>query len=93
MLQFQSRKYYKVKEGQTLREVAQAFSVAEGRLVELNGIKEELFTGQILQIPPEQGNVYYIQEGDSKQLLCGSEENYRKKNGTDVFYIGMRVII
>ena len=86
-------KYYKVKSGQTLRDVAEAFSVAEGRLVEINGLQEEIWAGLVLKIPEEMGNAYIVQAGDTKELLCGSEENYRKKNGTDNFYIGMRVIL
>jgi hypothetical protein len=32
-----------------------------------------------------------VQAGDTKALLCGSEKNYRIRNGTDVFYPGMKV--
>lgn len=85
--------YYKVKKGQTLRMVAEVFSVAEGRLVEVNALNEELFSGQIIKIPPERGNAYIVQAGDTKELLCGSAEQFRLYNGTDVFYIGMRVIL
>ena len=93
MLKMENTTYYKVKTGQTLEMVARAFSVAEGRIVELNHLKEELFVGQIIQIPKEQGNAYYVREGDTKELLCGSAERFRAYNGTDCFYIGMRVII
>ena len=93
MLKMENTTYYKVKTGQTLRMVAKAFSVAEGRLVELNNLKEELYTGQILKIPPERGNAYIVQAGDTKELLCGSAERFRLYNGTDCFYIGMRVIL
>ena len=93
MLKIERVKYYKVKAGQTLREIAEAFSVAEGRLVELNGLQEELWAGMLLKIPLEAGHAYTVQEGDTKELLCGSAENYRRKNGTDTFYIGMRVIL
>ena len=85
--------YYKVKSGQTLCEIAEFFSLSPSLLIEENALKDEVYAGQILKIPSEFGNAYIVQAGDTKQLLCGSEENYRKKNGTDVFYIGMRVII
>ncbi len=93
MLRMQNARYYKVKVGQTLRSVAEAFSVAEGRLAEVNDIREELFPGQLLKIPSERGNAYIVQEGDTKELLCGSAERFRRYNGTDCFYIGMRVIL
>ena len=93
MLKIERVKYYKVKSGQTLREIAAFFSVSEYRIVELNGLKEEVWCGQLLKIPTETGNSYIVQAGDSKELLCGSAENYRQKNGTDNFYIGMRVIL
>ena len=93
MLRIERVKYYKVKSGQTLREIAEAFSVAEGRIVEINRLTAELWTGQLLEIPAERGDAYIVQAGDTKELLCGSAENYRQKNGTDNFYIGMRVIL
>ncbi|MBQ8295959.1 MAG: LysM peptidoglycan-binding domain-containing protein [Clostridia bacterium] len=93
MLKMRLQNYYRVKEGQTLREIAAAFSVSEGRLIACNRLKEQPFTGQILRIPEERGNLYTVQAGDTKELLCGSEENYRLKNGTDVFYIGMQVLL
>ena len=93
MLKTEKRNYYQVKKGQTLREVADYFSVSEYLLVQENGLRGALWQGQILRIPKEKGNIYFVQEGDTKALLCGSEEGYKKKNGTDIFYIGMRVIL
>lgn len=93
MLKLKTVKYYKVKEGQSLREIAAAFSVAERKLVLCNGLTEEPHAGRILRIPDEKGNAYTVQAGDTKTLLCGSDERFRLLNGTDVFYIGMRVII
>ena len=93
MLKTEKWHYYQVKKGQTLREIADYFSVSEFLLVKENGLMEEVWAGQILRIPEERGNVYFVQAGDTKRLLCGSEEEYIKKNGTDIFYIGMRVIL
>jgi len=86
-------KYYRVKEGQTLREIAEAFSVSEWKLAKENGLKTEPYIGQCLRIPTQRGNAYIVQEGDTKELLSGSAENYENVNGTEIFYIGMRVII
>lgn len=93
MLKTVNRVLYKVKEGQSLIEIAEYFSVSEYLLAKENGLTEAPKKGQILRIPDAQGNAYIVREGDSKTLLCGSEENFQKKNGTDVFYIGMRVIL
>ena len=93
MLKTERVKYYRVKEGQTVREIAEYFSVSPYLLAKNNGLEREPAKGSILQIPKESGNVYVVQEGDSKALLCGSAESYTKKNGTDIFYIGMRVIL
>ena len=90
MLKMTEKRLYKVKGGQTLRAVAAAFCVTEYALVAENGLQEELYEGQLLQIP-ESYSMYTVQEGDTKALLCGSEGNYCKRNGTDVFYLGMRV--
>ena len=93
MLKVRKTDYYKVKKGQTLFQIAEYFSVSEWLLVKENELTAPPSAGQILVIPKEKGNVYIVREGDTKALLCGSEENYFRKNGTDVFYIGMRVII
>jgi LysM repeat protein len=93
MLKTERVKYYKVKDGQTLRQIAEYFSVSPFLLAKENGLAEEPFCGQVLSIPTERGNLYTIKEGDTKALLCGSEENFARKNGTDTFYIGMRIIL
>ena len=67
--------------------------MSEWLLAKENDLTEEPNVGRILKIPKESGNAYIVQAGDTKALLCGSEENYRRKNGTDIFYIGMRVIL
>ncbi len=93
MLKMKRTKFYKVKKGQSLEEIAAAFSTSPWLLVKENGLTTQPFVGQILSIPDEVGNEYTVQAGDSKALLCGGEENYRRKNGTDVFYIGMKIRI
>ena len=85
--------FYQVKKGQGLREIAQYFSVSERLLARENGLSAAPCAGQILYIPKARGNAYTVQAGDTKALLCGSEENYEKMNGTDIFYIGMQVRI
>ena len=84
---------YRVQAGQTLKEIACFFGVSEFLLAKSNHLKETPKAGQILFIPSERGNAYIVKAGDSKALLCGSEENFKRKNGTDVLYLGMRVIL
>ena len=93
MLRFEQRKFYRVQAGQTLKEIACFFCVSEFLLAKCNHLKEPPKKGQILLIPEERGNAYIAGQGDSKALLCGSEENFEKKNGTDILYLGMRVIL
>ena len=93
MLKAEKRKFYQVQAGQTLKEIACFFGVSEFLLAKCNGLKSPPFAGQILFIPSERGNAYIVKAGDSKALLCGSEENFKRKNGTDVLYLGMRVIL
>ncbi len=73
--------------------IAAYFSVSPFLLARENGLREFPSVGQILRIPTESGNGYTVREGDTKSLLCGSDEAYEKRNGTDVFYIGMRIIL
>ncbi len=93
MLECVSWDFYKVKQGQTIKEIAAAFCVSEWKLVKENNLVHEVFAGQILAIPKQKGNVYFVQEGDTKTLLCGSESQFDEKNGTSVLYPGMRVIL
>ncbi len=93
MLKTETRKYYQVKRGQSLGEIAEYFSVSPYLLARENGLQSPPEAGRILQIPTLKGNLYTVREGDTKELLCGSAERYERLNGTKLFYIGMRVII
>lgn len=86
-------RFYKVRSGQTLRSVAEAFGLTECLLIAENALTEEIFEGQILRIPDARGNVYIARAGDTKRLLSGSEENYEKKNRTALLYPGMKVLL
>ncbi len=76
-----------------MRQIAAYYSVSPYLLAKVNGLSAPPREGEILEIPKERGNLYVVREGDTKELLCGSEENYARKNGTDIFYIGMRMIL
>ncbi len=93
MIKTEWKKRYRVKSGQTLQEIATHFCVSVFLLAKINGLCREVEEGQILEIPKERGNTYTVRAGDTKTLLCGSGEAYERKNGTSVFYIGMRVIL
>ncbi len=93
MLLLERKTWYQVKKGQTLQEIADTFCVSARLLVKVNGLKEQPRAGAVLYIPKERGNVYTVKEGDTKALLCGSEENFERKNGTGILYLGMKVIL
>ncbi len=93
MLKIEQAKYYKVKKGQRLAQIADYFSLSPYLLARENRLEGEPYAGQILTLPPWRGNRYVVKEGDTKALLCGSEEGYFRLNGTDVFYVGMQVIV
>ena len=93
MLQISVPKYYRVKQGQTVKDVAAAFGVAVGVLIRENALTQELYVGQVLKIPTARGNRYVAQAGDTRTLLCGSDEQYFQKNGTLTLYPGMSVIL
>ena len=76
-----------------MESVAKAYSLSPRLLAKENGLKEPPFVGQVLRIPDERGNTYTVREGDTKSLLCGSDENFARKNGGDAFYIGMRAVL
>ncbi len=76
-----------------MSQIAAYFSVSPYLLARENGLTAPPYAGQLLQIPDACGNGYVVREGDTKRLLCGSEENYERLNGTAVFYVGMHVIV
>ncbi len=73
--------------------VAAYFSLSPYLLARENALSAPLRAGQILRIPDKRGNAYVVREGDTKALLCGSEERYEERNGTSLFYLGMRIIL
>ncbi len=85
--------FYKVKRGQSVKDVAAAFCLPESAIVACNDLRREVHEGQILRIPRLRGNLYTVRAGDSKRLLSGSEENYERKNMTSLLYPGMRVLL
>lgn len=93
MLKTQRVKFHKVESGQTLKEIAKAYDVSEFLLAKINRLTAPLRRGQLLVLPTETGNAYLVKEGDTKALLAGDKETFQRKNGTDAFYIGMRVIL
>ncbi len=93
MLKTERVNYYKVKEGQSIAQIAAYFSLSPYLLAAANGLKEPPRAGVILEIPSACGNAYTVREGDTKELLCGSAENYERLNGTACFYVGMRIIV
>ncbi len=93
MLKIERKNFFKVKKGQTLSKVARAFCLSERVLAKANNLRGEVFEGQILYIPNLSGNAYTATPADTPALLCGSKENFIKKNGDSALYPGMRVIL
>lgn len=93
MLQLTTPNYHIVREGQTLSALAKAYRLPESLIVKENGLTEELFEGQILRIPKARGNLYTVKAGESKTLLCGSPENFYKRNGTHILYPTQRILL
>ena len=70
--------------------IAKGLNTTVYALVAENSLTEEVYEGQLLRVP-EMRPLYTVQAGDDKALLCGSEKAYETRNGTQVFYPGMRV--
>ena len=86
-------KYYRVKRGQTVSSVAEAYGLTPALLARANDLTEEVEEGQVLLIPRAEGNLYTVRGGESKTLLCGSPEKFEQKNGTACLYIGQVVLL
>ena len=85
-------KFYRVKRGQTLLMIASAFQVSPALLATENAIAGEVEGGEILKLPAR-GNIYTVQGGESKTLLCGSPQRFFELNGTAAFYPGQKIIL
>ena len=84
---------YRVKRGQTLALIAGTFCCPVSLLVRENHLTQEVSEGQVLLIPEGRGNLYTVRGGESKTLLCGSEEEFYKKNGTNCLYPTQKVFL
>lgn len=91
-LQLIRPKTHRVCRGQTLSSIARTFGVPPRLLAAQNGLTCEVTEGQILVIPSA-GNLYRVQGGESCTLLCGSVENFRKRNGTVCLYPTQEVLL
>ena len=87
------RTYYRVKRGQTLFSIARAYSCPPRVLAALNSLSEEVREGQILILPEKKYDLYTVRGGESRALLCGSEETFEKKNFTRRLYPGQTVFL
>lgn len=87
------RKFYRVKRGQTLADVASAFGLPARVLAARNSLQAEICEGQILEIPRERRDLYVVRGGESKTLLCGSPERFEELNGTRCIYPGQTVFL
>lgn len=92
MLKLIEKRLYKVKKGQTIKSLSAELSTTPYAIIAQNGLTAELFEGQLINLP-RPTDVYTVQAGDTKELLCGGGDAYREKNGTDVFYLGQRVCL
>ena len=93
MLKLKRKKFHRVVFGQTLEQIASVYKIPVRVLVKENSLLSEPHEGQILYLPPANGNLYTAQAGDGKSLLCGSKEAYEQKNGTKILYPEMKVWI
>lgn len=85
MLKLENKKLHKVSTGETIEKIAKTYRLPVRALVLENDLKGEVWTGQVLVLPPRQGDLYTVQAGDSKALICGSKKAYELKNGKRIY--------
>lgn len=83
---------YRVKRGQTLSEIADAFGTTPRLLAACNHLDCPPEEGMLLILPPA-GNVYLVHGGESESLLCGSRQAFSERNATEHLYPGQRVVL
>ena len=82
-----------MKRGQTLKDLAKAFSCPERLIVTCNDLTGEVTEGEIVLIPKAEGNLYTVRGGESKTLLAGSGDRFFEKNQTNCLYPTQKVIL
>lgn len=82
---------YRVKKGQTLERIGEAFSLPPRAIAQKNGLLKEVEEGMVLILP--EGNLYQTKGGESQSLLCGSKEKFFEKNGTAFLYPAQIVLL
>ena len=90
MLKLRDKQLHRVGKGQTLESIAAAYRLPPRAIVLENSLTGEVCEGQILYLPKRLGNLYTAKAGESRELLCGSKENYEKKNGK-ALYPGLKI--
>lgn len=81
MLELRRKKLHKVSDGETLESIAETYRLPVRDIAVENGLAQSIWVGQVLVLPERKGNLYTVQAGDSKPLLCGSKESYERLNG------------
>ena len=62
---------YTVQDGDTLTSVAESFSLSTSTIVSVNGLTETtLEAGMVLRIPPVNGTLYEVEEGDTLSAIA-----------------------
>ena len=92
-LELSTPKFYRVKKGQSLLQIAETFRLPLRVLAACNRLSAEPQQGCVLQIPEACGNLYMVKGGETKSLLCGSVEKFYEKNCTESFYPAQIVIL
>lgn len=85
-LKLLSGRFYRVKKGQTLYEIARTFCLPPRVLAAVNSLSSEPEEGNVLIIPPHAENLYLVKGGESQSLLCGTKENFFERNFTAFLY-------
>lgn len=85
--------YIRVRKGQTLAAIAEAYGLPPRVVAAENGLTGEVSEGQILRLPRAEHNLYTVRGGESKTLLCGSPAAFERLNRTTRLYPGQKVFL
>lgn len=69
--------FYKVKRGQTVKSIAEAFSLPECAVIGFNDLKKEVWEGQILHIPRTARQPVHRPRGRLQRTAFGQQGEFR----------------
>ena len=87
--------FYRVTEGDSIVKLSVSFNIPPMRIIELNGLLEEIESGDLLYLEQEEREIYIVKVGDSLEELANewkkSPSQILEENNLPYLFVGARI--